>query len=106
MYPQLSYINWPCSAAACWALLLLAAAAQALHLLLRLLAVLPIAASPVTIGASSWLIVSCSSYAVQFSVACMFAAVGFKAVDMLFDVLRAFHPIRAVKLRRHRRCYV
>jgi hypothetical protein len=100
MYPQLTYLSWPYSAEVCWLLLLLAAAAHAIHVLLQLLTaglavfgklvLLNSVGSKLLIGYDSWM-----PQAISIAFVC--AALGFKTVDVLLDVLRAFHPIRRAK---------
>jgi hypothetical protein len=108
MYPQLTYLSWPCSAEVCWSLLLAAAAAAALHVLMHLfaaaLAALPAVlwpavgfGSPEVLQVSSaWLLVGCH-WLFKCSAACLCFAFGFKAVDLVLDMLRAFHPVRTAK---------
>jgi hypothetical protein len=106
MYPQLTYLSWPCSAEVCWPLLLLAAAAAALQMLMHLfaaaLAFTPAVVPAMTVGpellevSRVWLLVGCS-WLFQCSTECLCSAVGFKAVDVVLDMLRAFHPIRTAK---------
>lgn len=84
MYPQLCYYNWPNSAELLCMLLLLAGAAAAAALVLAATAAAPYA----------WRAPASASGMLQYcSVVCLTAAVGYKAVDLLLDVIRAFHPV-------------
>ncbi|KAF6250336.1 hypothetical protein COO60DRAFT_894741 [Scenedesmus sp. NREL 46B-D3] len=103
MHPHLTYPCWPFSAEACWLLLLLAAAAAVLQALLRVLAAVVVmvsasapAGSELLLSGSSWLTTSCR-WTFQCGVASVCAAVGFKAVDLMLDVARAFQPTRKAK---------
>lgn len=108
MYPQLCYYSFPCGAEACATLLLLAAASAGIAcMLFSICQFLQLVMWPGQLHALGWpppysadtraargvILPGCLSL-LQYSLALVSAAVGFKAVDLLLDLLRAFHPVR------------